>query len=88
MLCRRGLVWRMGIFLGIENGFGSIPNEDMRPMVLRALKDKVRRSLNGMLIFPRMESLGRCVDRIRSESGFSHEELLRNFDLPCLFLVS
>jgi uncharacterized protein YutE (UPF0331/DUF86 family) len=28
-----------------------------------------------------MESFGTCVDRIRSKRGFTHEELLRDFDL-------
>lgn len=37
--------------------------------------------MDEMLILRKMESLGRCVDRIRSTRGFTHEELLRNYDL-------
>ena len=35
--------------------------------------------MDEMLIFRKMESLGWCVDRIRSKRGFTHEELFRNF---------
>jgi prepilin-type N-terminal cleavage/methylation domain-containing protein len=44
--------------------------------------------MDEMLIFRKMESLGRCVDRIRSKRGFTHEELLRDFDLQDILSVN
>jgi uncharacterized protein YutE (UPF0331/DUF86 family) len=44
--------------------------------------------MDEMLIFRKMESLGRCVDRIRSKRGFTHEELLRNYDLQDILSVN
>ena len=44
--------------------------------------------MDEMLIFRKMESLGRCVDRIRSKRGFTHEELLRNDDLQDILAVN
>jgi uncharacterized protein YutE (UPF0331/DUF86 family) len=44
--------------------------------------------MDEMLVFRKMESLGRCVDRIRSKRGFTHEELLRDFDLQDILSVN
>ncbi|NLW82695.1 MAG: DUF86 domain-containing protein [Desulfovibrionales bacterium] len=44
--------------------------------------------MDEMLILRKMESLGRCVDRIRSKRGFTHEELLRNHDLQDILSVN
>lgn len=44
--------------------------------------------MDEMLIFRKMESLGRCVDRIRSKRGFTHEELLRDYDLQDILSVN
>ena len=44
--------------------------------------------MDEMLIFRKMEALGRCVDRIRSKRGFTHEELLRNYDLQDILSVN
>jgi len=44
--------------------------------------------MDEMLIFRKMESLGRCVGRIRSKRGFTHEELLRNHDLQDILSVN
>jgi len=44
--------------------------------------------VDEMLVFRKMESLGRCVDRIRSKRGFTHEELLRDFDLQDILSVN
>lgn len=44
--------------------------------------------MDEMLIFRKMESLGRCVDRIRSKRGFTHEELLQNHDLQDILSVN
>lgn len=44
--------------------------------------------MDEMLIFRKMESLGRCVDRIRSKRGFTHEELLGDFDLQDILSVN
>lgn len=58
-------------------------------MVLQALKANVRKSLmDEMLIFRKMESLGMCVDRIRSKCGFTHEELLHDYDLQDILSVN
>lgn len=44
--------------------------------------------MDEMLIFRKMESLGRCVDRIRSKRGFTNEELLGDFDLQDILSVN
>lgn len=44
--------------------------------------------MDEMLIFRKMESLGQCVDRIRSKRGFTHEELLLDFDLQDILSVN
>lgn len=44
--------------------------------------------MDEMLIFRKMESLGRCVNRIRSKRGFTYEELLRDFDLQDILSVN
>lgn len=44
--------------------------------------------MDEMLIFRKMESLGRCVDRIRSKRGFTYEELLRDYDLQDILSVN
>ena len=44
--------------------------------------------MDEMLILRKMESLGRCLDRIRSKRGFTHEELLRNYDLQDILAVN
>ena len=44
--------------------------------------------MDEVLIFRKMESLARCVDRIRSKRGFSHEELLRDYDLQDILSVN
>lgn len=44
--------------------------------------------MDETLIFRKMESLGRCVDRIRSKRGFTHEELLHDYDLQDILSVN
>jgi len=44
--------------------------------------------MDEVLIFRKMESLARCVDRILSKRGFTHEELLRNYDLQDILSVN
>lgn len=44
--------------------------------------------MDEVLVLRKMESLGRCVNRIRSKRGFTHEELLRDFDLQDILSVN
>lgn len=44
--------------------------------------------MDETLIFRKMESLGGCVDRIRSKRGFTHEELLHDYDLQDILSVN
>lgn len=44
--------------------------------------------MDEMFIFRKMESLGRCVGRIRSKRGFTQEELLRDHDLQDILSVN
>ena len=44
--------------------------------------------MDETLIFRKMESLGGCVDRIRSKRGFTHEELFHDYDLQDILSVN